>query len=134
MDETIPGSYTLVTMPDGSQILMHMVGNEWVITKDRVKEAGFTDKFTDFKPTEHDPKTDGAIKEKPGPRNRLEAYLIEIVGQPENILAGEPMEMAKIQRIRAAKDGVFRHVLGMIDVMNCPVWNKVKDAMLKQGY
>lgn len=133
--ETIPGTYSLVKMPDGSEVMMHKLADgQWVTTAERARSdtTEFMGRFigTDFVPAEHAPQTKGALRgpAEPGAhtqtRNRIEAYLVEILGDPALILYSDPLAMTRARAVKA-RPQEMRHVLGLITILNHPEWNKV---------
>jgi hypothetical protein len=123
-------------MPDGSEQLMHKLkdGN-WATTDERIRQQEFEDRFKDtaFAPADIRPSYTGTLTPKTGgtthsTRNHLDAYLGEILGSPEDILAG------KVTPLPIKEAGIRRHVLGMMRVLNMPIWNSVRDKLTKEGY
>lgn len=141
-DETLPGTYSLVRMPDGSEAMMHRLRDgRWVTTEERAKKEE-TDAFmarfagTDTAPAPHTPETDGAVERIPGSagaltgtRNRLEAYLVEILGDPALIVARDTLAMSRVAKVRA-RPQEMRHVLGLIDILHKAEWNQVKAVIV----
>ncbi|MFA6132510.1 MAG: hypothetical protein WC869_00685 [Phycisphaerae bacterium] len=134
--QTIQGSYTLVTMPDGSEVAMHRLKDgRWVTTAERLaaEEAeaarlAFEARFnnTNTKPNEHqDPTTEvlrpkldlaSRLAQAHASANRLDAYLGEILGPPTALLARDPLCMERVAKVKA-RPQEMRHVLGLIHIL-----------------
>lgn len=134
--ETLQGSYTLVKMPDGSEVLMHKLANgEWVTTKERA-EKSLTDSFkgTETVPNNWKPHDSSNLVKKTkniedlirvSPVHRhLHAHLIEMLGIPEEIVKnGKLNETIKGKTI---KDYTFkRHVEQTIKAIDAEPWLSV---------
>lgn len=124
---TIVGSYQLVKMPNGDEVMMHqLTDGRWVTTEERLRQEEFSARFegTDFKPAPASvAKTEVLEKKEDAPgsgqtKNNLEAYLVEMLGIPEDILAGKVTPEVKYEGIR-------RHARGLARVLNSPKWNAV---------
>lgn len=148
--QTIQGSYRMVEMPDGSMVAMQQLSNgKWVTTEERLTHAKNTEAFMEnFKGTEtipspHSPQTVGTLEPKSSTakmmsmvadakssKNRLDAYLGEILGSPENILAGDEICKENIKKVKA-RPQELRHVIGLIDVLGVwdPRWQRVRQYM-----
>jgi hypothetical protein len=149
--QTIVGSYKLVEMPDGSMVAMHRLDNgEWVTTKERLTRAEISAEFvkrfagTDTIPHPHEPQTQGSlepksntdkmlrmVEEAKASKNRLDAYLGEVLGTPELILAGDPMCKENLRKVRA-RPQELRHVLGLMDILGASDirWQKVRHHLM----
>jgi hypothetical protein len=150
--QTIQGSYRMVEMPDGSHVAMQQLSNgKWVTTEERLTRAQDTEAFmANFKGTEtipspHEPQTNGTLEPKSGTdkmlnmvaeakssKNRLDAYLGEILGDPEKILAGDPLCKENIKRVKS-RPQEMRHVLGLMDLLGAwdPRWQRVRQYMAR---
>ena len=149
--QTIVGSYKMVEMPDGTVVAMHRLDNgEWVTTKERLSRAEISAEFvkrfagTDTVPHPHTPQTEGSltpksntdkmlrmIEEAKASKNRLDAYLGEVLGSPEDILAGDPLCKEKLKKVRA-RPQELRHVLGLMDLLGASDirWQKVRQHLM----
>jgi len=149
--QTIVGSYKMVEMPDGTVVAMHRLDNgEWVTTKERLSRAEISAEFvkrfagTDTVPHPHNPQTEGSltpksntdkmlrmIEEAKASKNRLDAYLGEVLGSPEDILAGDPLCKEKLKKVRA-RPQELRHVLGLMDLLGASDirWQKVRQHLM----
>ena len=150
--QTIVGSYRMVEMPDGSLVAMQQLSDgRWVTTEERITRAQDTEAFmkqfagTDTIPNDHAPQTTGTLTPKSGTdkmlsmvaeakasKNRLDAYLGEVLGDPELILAGDPMCKENIKKVRA-RPQELRHVLGLMDILGAsdPRWQKVRQHLMR---
>lgn len=150
--QTIVGSYKMVEMPDGSVVAMHQLANgKWVTTEERISRAQDTEAFmkqfadTDHAPTHHNPQTTGTlapksssdrmlrlVDEAKASKNRLDAYLGEVLGDPELIIAGDPICKENIKKVKA-RPQELRHVLGLMDILGAsdPRWQKVRQFLIK---
>lgn len=149
--QTIVGSYKMVEMPDGTLVAMHRLENgEWVTTKERLTRAEISAEFvkrfagTDTVPHPHKPQTEGTLTPKSNTdkmlnmvaaakasHNRLDAYLGEILGSPEDILAGDPLCKEKLKKVRS-RPQELRHVLGLMDLLGASDlrWQKVRHHLM----
>jgi hypothetical protein len=149
--QTIAGSYKMVEMPDGTVVAMHRLENgKWVTTEERISRAKDTEAFmsqfagTDHIPTPHDPQTTGTltprsstdrmlrmVDEAKASKNRLDAYLGEVLGAPEKILDGDPICKENLKKVRS-RPQELRHVLGLIDILGAsdPRWQRVRTHLL----
>lgn len=138
-------------MPDGSMVAMHQLENgEWVTTKERLNHAEMSAEFmkrfsgTDTVPHPHRPQTEGSLAPKSNTEkilsmienakashNRLDAYLGDILGSPEDIIAGDPICKEKLKKVRA-RPQELRHVLGLMDLLGASDlrWQKVRHHLL----
>ncbi len=141
-EETIQGTLGMGTAPDGSPVLMHKVGNHWVITEERLREtedeaaaidAAFMAKFThDMAPHPAPRETDAIVldvdklvQSHGHTFNTLNAHLGEILGNPVDIVSGK-------MEVRRPKDpAILRNVDMMIRSLNSPIWNKVWELITK---
>jgi hypothetical protein len=141
--QTIPGGYFLMTMPDGQQVMMSKLSNgEWVTTEERIRREEEAKKIKEFdqrfagtstipdnyikRDTETlEPCPDKMIATAKGSRDRAEAYLVEMLGDADAILAGE-VEIKTIKEPR-----IKEHICGMIKVVNSPKWNRVAEKIWK---
>lgn len=148
--QTIQGSYKMVEMPDGTLVAMHKLSNgEWVTTKERLDRIASAEsimdsfKHTDTIPSPYDPKTEGTlvpksetdrmvqmVEDAKSSRNRLDAYLGEILGDPAAILSGDQFCKEKIKKVKS-RPQELRHVLGLMDVLGAwdVKWQKVRKYM-----
>lgn len=141
--QTIQNSYTIVKMPDGSEVLMQkMSDGKWVTVDERLEHTqSLTDRFASTNSTlkPHDwkqPSSDnvhlkqGAVRDinyfiKIGSTTHmhLHAHLIEILGDPDRILANKTLE-------RKINDpSIRRNITKMIEALNCQPWNDVLKIM-----
>ena len=149
--QTIAGSYKMVEMPDGTIVAMHRLENgKWVTTEERISHANDTEAFmnqfagTDHIPTKHEPQTTGTlapksstdkmlrmVDEAKASKNRLDAYLGEVLGAPEKIIAGDPICKENLRKVRS-RPQELRHVLGLIDILGVsdPRWQRVRTHLL----
>ncbi len=143
--ETLRGNYHVVTTPDGQLVMLTKLSDgSWVLTEDRIKEDDskkgttqieFEKRFDGTKTVPNDfvkqdteiltPDLDKMKKNFEGSRNRLDAYLGEILGDPDDILSGK-IKVNPIQIVRHKE-----HVIGLITVLNNPKWNRVKELIWK---
>ena len=146
--ETIPGNYHVVSMPDGTLIAFTKIKTKdgkfkWEPTKDRLEEeaksdtrVAFEKRFegtatvpNDFVKRDTETLTPDISKMKKnfeGSRDRLDAYLGEMLGNPDDILSGK-IEVIDIKVARHKE-----HVVGLITALNSPKWNKIKEMIWKE--
>jgi hypothetical protein len=143
--ETIKDSYVVKTMPDGQEVLMEkLTDGSWVTVDSRIKAQTETEKFderfknTDTVPANWNPQTSARLKpKKPDFKLLLEtspthihlhAHLIEILGQPEDIVKnGRLFKTVTDPSIR-------RNVTVMIRSLNADncIWDDVLKIMNNQ--
>lgn len=138
--ETIPGTYSVVKMPDGSTELFEKIKDssgktEWVMVKDRVKEEEdirqFEERFnsTVTKPANFEPSTEGSLTKKPSKANttkaHLMAHLIEALGDPVRILAQGKLDTAKYESLRK-NTALKEQTLKIISALDVEEWNNVR--------
>jgi hypothetical protein len=148
--QTIQGSYRMVEMPDGTIVAMQQLSNgKWVTTEERLSRAQDTEAFmkqfagTETIPSPFAPQTNGTLEPKSGTdkmvsmvaeakasKNRLDAYLGEILGDPDKILEGDPICKENVKRVKS-RPQEMRHVLGLMDVLGAwdPRWQKVRQYL-----
>lgn len=125
--ETVPGSYCLVKMPDGAEVMMHRLDNgQWVTTAERATaDPSFTDRFkdTDFAPTAQTPATTEAVRPNTSAvtpytatKNHIDTFIGEVLGDPDFILARDPLAMERVAKLRERPQHM-RHVLGLIRIL-----------------
>jgi hypothetical protein len=141
--QTIQNSYSLVKMPDGTDALMQkMSDGTWATVNERlIQGESLTDRFANTKSTlkPHDwikPSSENVHLKNAADRDinyfirsgssthaHLHAHLIEILGDPERILANKTLE-------RKINDpSIRRNVTKMIEALNCQPWNSVLKIM-----
>lgn len=134
--ETIPGSYELVTLKDGSQVLLSKQSDgKWKTVEERLKEqAEFEARFENTKtvPANWEPATEiqALIKSKKiSTKEHLLGHLIEVFGTPTAILDKgiDKDKVAALNRNTAERDTL----LVIIKSINDPHWNEVA-RMIKQ--
>jgi hypothetical protein len=141
--ETIPGNYHVVSLPDGTLVAFTKLKNgKWEQTKDRLDEEKKSDTQVQFekrfdgtttvpndfvkKDTETlTPNIDKMIAGHKDRQNRLDAYLGEMLGNPDDIISGK----VKVNEVSVVRHK--EHMIGLIDVLNSPKWNKVKEIIWK---
>lgn len=148
--QTIPGSYSLVEMPDGTvKAVARVVGKDgktdWDFVENRLKaqaefEARFPENETRPQPWKETsteilvPKAKvGSLVnvEDPCTRDHLNAHLVSIFGIPERVLA----EGAGSERIAKLKQD-RRHFATCCELMRIckdPDWAKVREMLLGGG-
>lgn len=140
-DQTIVGSYRTVQI-DGEDVVLHRVGNRWVTTQERLeleRTREFMERFkgTDFIPGTEVVRPEANVERRPsdsaiklqGTSCRLEAFLVEMLGDPALIATGDPTALAAVRRVRA-NEGLLRHALGLIAVYGDQRWHPVRDALV----
>jgi len=150
--QTIQGSYRMVEMPDGTIVAMQQLSNgKWVTTEERLSRAQDTEAFmrqfagTETIPSHFSPQTTGTLEPKSGTdkmismvaeakasKNRLDAYLGEILGDPDKILEGDPICKENVKRVKS-RPQELRHVLGLMDVLGAwdHRWQKVRQHLAR---
>ena len=133
--QTLPGSYSLIPMPDGQEVMMHKtLAGKWVITEEQValndtaRFAPHTDKQVATETLTIDP---SALHDNlNATKNRIRAYLIEILGTPEAILAEDPLAVAAVRKC-ACQFQAYRQVIGLIDILGDPTWCRARATFAK---
>lgn len=144
--QTIHGNYHVVVAPDGQLVtLTKLSDGTWALTADRLKDDDQKKKTTDqiafdksFENTKTIPndfvKQDTNVltpdvnkmqKSLEGTRNRMDAFLGEMLGNPDDIISGT---------IKVNPDLLVRHksqCVGLIETLNSPKWNRVKEIIWK---
>lgn len=140
--QTLLGNYHVVVLPDGTLFaLTKLSDGTWVPTTERVSDkktetqVEFEKRFEntatvpgDFVKPDTDtltPDIDKMRKNHEMSRNHLDAYLGEILGDPDDIISGK-IAVKEIKEV-----GVKRHVQGLIKALNAPKWNQIKDLIWK---
>lgn len=130
---TISGTYKMVPMPDGTEVMMHQLSNgKWVVTEDRANDS-ITERFkdTEFKPDnwKTPPPTEKRVRniedliKVSKTFAGLHAFLIERLGQPEDILKNGKL-------FRPINDPCIRRdIETVIKIANCYPWNDVLKIM-----
>lgn len=131
--------------PDGTPILMHKVGDHWVLTDERLQETEekaaqedveFMSRFKDTDmvphPVQPGDKTDAVtvdvqkmVEHHGHTYTTLDAHLGEILGDPKDIISG------KIKPKKVNDPAILRNVDMMIRALRSPAWNKVWEIMTK---
>jgi hypothetical protein len=132
--ETIHGSYSVVTMPDGVNKLVEKLSDgSWVFVDERLKDQqAFEARFADTTtiPNDWNPATEiqGLIKSKTiSTKAHLMAHLIEVLGCPTDIIE-KGLDPKKKELLRS--NGAERAtLLIIIRSINDPQWNKVANAI-----
>jgi hypothetical protein len=134
--------YQMATMPDGTkQPAVQLDDGSWSLLADRLRrereleeeQRVFMSHFTEFKPHEAAAKTEALIKTLTKTSSHLEAYLIEILGDPDRIL--DPVSPLFPPRIPAH---ISRHICGLISCYSSASphgkkWGQVRDLLFKKG-
>lgn len=141
--QTIPGNYHVVVLPGGQLVAFTKLSNgEWVPTKDRLEEekksdtqVEFENRFAntatvpnDFVKQDTDTLTPDIGKMIAGHKdrqNRIDAYLGEMLGNPDDIISGK----SKVKPVDVVRHK--EHMIGLIEVLNSPKWNQVKEIIWK---
>jgi len=141
--QTIPGNYHVVVLPGGQLVAFTKLSNgEWVPTKDRLEEekksdtqVEFEKRFAntstvpnDFVKQDTDTLTPDISKMIAGHKdrqNRIDAYLGEMLGNPDDIISGK----SKVKPVDVVRHK--EHMIGLIEVLNSPKWNQVKEIIWK---
>lgn len=139
--ETIPGSYSLITMPDGTQKLVSKISidgrQDWVFVEDRIKkQEEFENRFanTETRPDKWDPKKTDVLIPKVSieklvhvedvcTKQHLLAHLIEVFGDPERILYDGTVS-DRVEKIKANRVA-FATYCEIMRVVKDPEWSKV---------
>lgn len=136
--ETIQGSYSLVTMPDGSQVLMSKQSDgTWKTVDERLKEQKeFEDRFlkTDTVPANWEPATEiqALIKSKKiSTKEHLLGHLIEVFGTPTDIIKVgiDKNKIAMLNKNTAERDTL----LVIMKSINDAQWNEVAKLIKQQS-
>jgi hypothetical protein len=141
--QTIQNSYSVVKMPDGSEVLMQkMSDGKWVTVDERLEHSqSLTDRFAStnstLKPHDWKPPSSGNVHLKSGAvrdinyfiksgsttHMHLHAHLIEVLGDPNIILQAKTLD-------RKINDpSIRRNITKMIEALNCHPWNDVLKIM-----
>jgi hypothetical protein len=141
--QTIPGNYHVVVLPGGQLMAFTKLSNgEWVPTKDRLDEekkgettVAFEKRFEHTETVPNDlvpngtktltPDIDKIVENDKARQNRLDAYLGEILGNPDDIISG----VVQINDVKVARHK--EHILGLMQALNSPKWNKIKTMIWK---
>jgi hypothetical protein len=141
--ETIQGSYTVTTMPDGQTVLMQKLSDgKWVRVEERLAEPSLSDRFKGTQTVPNDwtePKSSNLVRNK-GNKNienlikvssthrHLHAHLIEILGSPTEIIKNKKLN-------KEIKDpSIHRMVDKMLESLGeYTPWNEVRE-IFKNGW
>lgn len=141
--QTIPGGYHVVVLPGGQLMAFTKLSTgEWVPTKDRLDEekkgettVAFEKRFEHTETVPNDfvangtktltPDIDKIVENDKARQNRLEAYLVEILGNPDDIISGKS-QVNEVKIVRHKE-----HIVGLMQALNSPKWNLVKEKIWK---
>jgi len=138
--QTLPGNYHVLKMPDGQLLAFSKLSDgTWVQTEERIKkdadQVAFEKRFdntktvpNDFVAADTDVLTPDMEKMKnnyQGSKDRLVAYLTEMLGNPDDIISG----VIEVKEVKVARHK--EQIVGLITVLGSPKWNKVKAIIWK---